>query len=75
VNKFDTTKIFNFFNECKKVMGIRNLTDNDYCIIVYENLTVRFIYKDLDNFMAKIEKSIKITKPDCDIAYQMFVFD
>ena len=75
MNKFDTEKIFNFFNECKKVMEIRNLTDDDYCIIVYENLSVRFIYKDIDNFMSKIKESVHITKPESDITFQMFIFD
>jgi len=74
-NKFDTEKIFEFFNKCKKVMGIKNLTDGDYCIIVYENLLVRFVFYDLDNFMSKIKESVKITKPDTTIRFQMWIFD
>ena len=66
---------FNFFNECKKVMGIKDLTDGDYCIIVYENTSVRFIYVNLDNFMGKIEEAVKITKPDTTITFQMWIFD
>lgn len=74
-NNFDAIKIFNFFNECKKVMKIKNISDGDYCVIVYQNSSVRFIFKDLDDFMGKIEKSIKETKPGANITFQMFIFD
>ena len=73
--KFDSEKIFDFFNECKKIMKIRNITDDDYCIILYENMSVRFVFENLDIFMAKIKESVKITKPDTNITFQMWIYD
>lgn len=74
-DKFDTKKILKFFNDCKKVIKFRELSDDDYCVIVYEDLKVRFIYRDLDDFMSEIEESVKITNPDSNVTFQMFIFD
>ena len=70
-----------YISDCLNDIKQQKLNDGDYCMIVYSrsvmhgNKWVKFIYKNISDFEAKVEKDIEKIDDMRAIDFEMRTFD